>query len=143
MTERLAALCEGASGSDRELDCLIGVAIGQFFTEPNKGWPDRLDYYRRNVDGSVSMPGHGFDQMVPAYTASLDAAMTLVPWGWLKEREYRFGLEQDDWIEDRWCARFDQMCGGGGTILAVAATPALALCAASIRARAHTETNDG
>ncbi len=138
MTERLAALCEGASGPDRELDCLIGVAIGQFFTEPNKGWPDRLDYYRRNADGSVSMPGHGFDQMVPAYTASLDAAMTLIP------PSYRLGtLVELAGPEPRWAAKLFNRGKAGGLPASGAATPALALCVASLRARAHPETNDG
>lgn len=65
----------------RELDCLIGVAIGRFYAEPNRAWPELLDYVRRNADGSIIHPGYGGDQMVPRYTASIDEALTLVPEG--------------------------------------------------------------
>lgn len=63
---------EAASGPSRELDCAIGVAVGWFETAPNKGWPDQLDYI--DIRGEFrSYPGHGFDQLVPRFTASIDA----------------------------------------------------------------------
>ena len=72
----------------------------------------------------------------PAYTASLDAAMSLVPEGW----GFRFGelfWVKTDSGEIKSCAK-----GGVAEMLATdvlsigkAATPALALCAAAIRAR--------
>ena len=129
---------EGLDGSDRQVDAEIGLATGAFFTVPNKGWPDRLDYCRINGDGSQTFPGNGFDQLVPAYTASIDAAMTLVPegWGWnisqpnaralasglLKKRTPCSGEVQNG-CEDRYAV--------------AGATPALALCAAALRARTH------
>lgn len=68
----------------------------------------------------------GSNQPILAYTASLDAAMTLVPEGWFwtggRDREGRGAMavvSQDDCL-----------------VPAVAATPALALCAAALRARA-------
>lgn len=76
MTEKLSERVERLEGPDREIDCLIGVAVGWFVTEPNKGWPDRMDY----IDirgGTKSYPGGGFDQLVPKFSASLDAAMSL------------------------------------------------------------------
>ena len=72
---------EAATGADRELDALIGVAIGRFRAEPNKGWLDRLDYIEIRDDGVQCHPGNGFDQLVPHYTASIYAALTLVPEG--------------------------------------------------------------
>lgn len=133
----LAERCERAEGPDRELDCLIGVAIGRFFTQPNKGWPDRPDYCEHRRDDTTCFPGNGFDQLVPRYTASLDAAMTLVPEG------YRFSV--------------DNAFGDGGAVCGAvvnnavfaknakigdAATPALALAAAACRARHAMETKD-
>src|SRR5688572_19992568 len=99
---KLAARCEAAEGADRELDCLIGVAIGRFFTQPNKGWPERLDYCERREDGGEVHPGHGFDQLVPRFTASLDAAMTLLPEGWPCRNYYTHQLSNGGAIVHRW-----------------------------------------
>lgn len=119
----LAARCEAATGLDRELDCAIGVAIGRFFTEPNKGWPERLDYVERRGD-VANYPGHGFDQLVPRYTASLDAAMTLVPEG-TRLQYQNFG---DIGGRHMWLVSPNER-------FVSAAPPALALCAAALRAR--------
>lgn len=68
----------------------------------------------------------------PRYTASLDAAMCLAPDGWY------FGIFSNG---DAWCwpdKTLDLLKG----IQARAATPALALCAAALRARASQTTAD-
>ena len=115
----LAERCEQATGPDRELDYAIADSVLGTVKPP---------YRRGRCD---------------RYTASLDAAMSLVPEGWvmaaLCQREPWFcRLETDD---------FDSMTFGKGEdwiteitagqeAMATAATPALALCAASLRARA-------
>lgn len=95
----LAERCEAATGPDRELDKRIFLHAGDF--------------------------SEALREMPPAYTASLDAAMTLVPKGWY------------------W--RTDQGRNAGGAcfkadsheqIFTLADAPALALCAAALRARA-------
>ena len=80
MTDRAALLmdladrCEKAQGADRELDGAIASALG---------WTE--------VHGSVLAPrfqgGRPLGVMdwwdhVPAYTVSIDAALSLVPEGW-------------------------------------------------------------
>lgn len=135
----LAARCEAAEGPDRDIDGWIAVLIdpdrqtivdqkpGRFPREPIYG-PTRL--IMESIGGK-----DGADYIAaPEYTASLDAAMTLAPWDWLKERELRFSLEQDDWPKECWVGRFDQLGDGGHTILGTAETAALAICAASLRA---------
>jgi hypothetical protein len=98
----------------------------------------------RNLDNSIRLATNGgcaFDED-PAYTASLDAAMTLVPegWNWMagnrnqpKARAYvnngelHFeGVTAQRNPRLRWCE-------------VVAATPALALTAAALRARTAME----
>jgi hypothetical protein len=71
------------------------------------------------------------------YTASLDAAMTLV----VDDREYfsMFTLERDLRDGPKWTARLDthgDECGNGESIICVAATAPLALTALFLRARA-------
>lgn len=103
----LAARCEQATGPDRRLDRDISEAldIGPIYKLRGKigaSWPD--------------------------YTASLDAALTLVPEGW---RVRDFG----DW-EDRWLITLmNEDTGEEVKARADAGLPALALCAASLKAR--------
>lgn len=113
----LAARLEAAEGPDRELDAAISMAIGSVSRGalPCKGgWV---------VDGKPIA--------APKFTASLDAAMTLLPEGSL----WAFGS-----MEDGPFARVLWPNADGtytGNYLEVsAATPALALCAASLKARA-------
>ena len=111
--EELAERLERASGPDRELDAQIGrYAAAEFLGHV----PDA--------------PQYGCQP----FTASIDAAMSLVPEGWA----YKIGRNwcelwpmspevsdedwPDDWDDDR------QHFGK---------TPALALAAASLRARSH------
>ncbi len=64
-------------------------------------------------------------QFVPQWGTSLDAAVTLVPPEW--QRRWKVGIEDDDGPVARL----------GYTIAITAKTPALAICAASLRALAH------
>lgn len=69
-----------------------------------------------------------------AYTASIDAAMQLVPDGWRVAALAETVIEgSDPWNARLLEKRFD---GRGKSAQGDAATPALALCAAALRARA-------
>jgi hypothetical protein len=141
----LAARAEAAEGPDRELDALICIAAG--FAEGNTvafktGW----------CAGSETNP-HPVE--APAYTASIDAALTLLPEGWqvaALEQNWRTGLWRAQLIPvpsatliaafDRgetvgWNTADAPDSGTGGI-----ATPALALVAACLRARATQGEND-
>jgi len=116
----LALACESASGPDRTLDCAIYDAL---FIKPGK-WDTCY--------------------VAKCYTASLDEAMTLVAKTWriltINEQDF------DD--EKPWVVRIterDAEFGRAKVGSSIAATPALALTAAALRALAlkSGEGNDG
>ncbi|WP_116970797.1 hypothetical protein [Blastomonas sp. UPD001] len=106
--EELAARIERAEGPDRALDCLVHEVIG-------------------NVVDHVYAEMHSAEE-TPFYTASIDAAMQLVP----PDREWSIegytcsGVRPDHVRASAWVL---------GSPRVFAATPAIALCAAAIRAR--------
>ena len=108
----LAARCESATGPDRELDRDIAnaVGVGSFFASGNEAF---------------------------AFTTSIDAALTLVPDGWTFAN-----LSQGDrgnwWCELRKGFLTSYSSVAIGTQLN-STTPAFALCAAALRARAQIE----
>jgi hypothetical protein len=119
----LIARVEAATGADRELDAEISVAVGRHET-----------HIERRSDGTAKLlpwRGDGTGSGIVEcrrYTASLDAAVSLVPsgWDWSVNAScfgYVRGLPQagQDMDPEGWCRN--------------AATPALALCAAALRAR--------
>lgn len=119
----LAERCEAATGPDRELDALIAVALG--------AWPNTLEAEPSVTDdGEWSIierepDGRKIDRFSPeSVTASLDAATALVPEG------ADYAIERV--ANEHWCS----VDGPNGKRLpcAGAATPALALCAAALRA---------
>jgi len=68
--EALAVRCEAAVGGDRELDMEIAIAVG---------WhPPGVDPRLYRSDETNALYRH----RTPLYSASLDAAMTLVPEGY-------------------------------------------------------------
>lgn len=109
----LAARCEAATGPDRELDRAIELAI----------FPDRTD------------PCPTVELL--AYTASLDAAMTLVPEGGDDTLIFwRSGNDGDGGNPDAFKAEILVVTGfTSKSHKAVAATEALARSAAALRAR--------
>ncbi len=113
----LAERCEAATGADREIDAkLAGIFSHSVESDDGDFWWGAHD----------SLPVR-----VPAFTASLDAALTLVPEGW-------------QWVVSQQLGQPFAGCGGsptGGWLAwhVDAATPALALCAAALRARAAME----
>jgi hypothetical protein len=106
-----------ATGPERRID----AAICRIIDLPKCEYPDCLpDVMVRILDRVES---GGDDPEVPAYTGSLDAALTLLPEGWEWELS---------WIYGRACAKL------GDPLLSIdcdGSTPALALVAACLKAR--------
>jgi hypothetical protein len=113
---KLAERCEAASGPDRELDREIALTFGH-------PWDYAADWGPRGHDRPTAFP----------YTASIDAAMTLVPEG---PGRGCFAMSRDRFKRTHcsvWTdAEFNRK------VISAGATPALALCAAALRARATT-----
>ena len=117
----LAERCEKATGPDYALECEIWDAIypgerdGRFRKLTEEGpYKGRLGPAERD----------GYVKPLRAFTASLDAALTLVPEGF-------------DWIIGRTNSGLTihaEVGGQGGEFQRFANTPALALCAAALRA---------
>ncbi len=107
----LADRVEALSGPDREVDCLIADAVLG---------PVRKPYVRGHCE---------------KYTASLDAAMSLVPDGctWGLTTSQRQGTLAEVYREDANGLTYGRQPSGR------AALPAPALCAAALRARASQE----
>ena len=113
----LAERCEAATGPDREIDHDVAVAVGA---------------QARN--GSINIAAY--------YTASIDAAMMLVPEWWAIERWQIWpGQPSALRIVETHLGDDGQRWHGGKdrTLSAQATTPALAIAAAAIRARAAQE----
>lgn len=119
---KLAERCEQATGPDRELDALIFAALNPTRL-PAKNIPNTFVDGERFV-GTVYITKH--TRSVPRYTASLDAAMTLVPEGldWFRERG---ALVPFIISVDGPTCRYISECDN---------SLILALCAAALRARA-------
>lgn len=122
---------EAASGGSAELDAAI---------------------FWRDADKDV---GLAMISGIPPYSTSIDAAMTLVPEGWMFGIE-RAGSYDGSPKDEAWCwpyeSNFDPDWQNGQQgyrdapdgARGFAATPALALCAAALKARAYLkETNNG
>jgi hypothetical protein len=125
----LAERCEQATGPDRELDCAIAHALGWKQYE----FADENDYVERGWHKPESRFPVG---SLPRWTASLDAALTLVP--------HPAWIRMDEWPSD--------FCHGPvasiqpirdpqvGLHVATGSSLALALVAAALRARAAQES---
>jgi hypothetical protein len=128
----LADRCEQATAPDRELDAAIARAIGfgcvaQDHQAPGDHWTAWKGKQFRS----------GPWEPLKLYTASLDAAMTLVPEGHRLVR-----LAEEEGVTERpWHIRLVEREGRFGRLgyLGDANTPALAICAATLRARAAQE----
>jgi hypothetical protein len=82
----LAKRCETASAPDRRLDCEIEAAIGKLKGEFRVVEPPFYDP-ERYFSGQEGVDWIGYDllNVGPHHTASLDAALTLVPKGQIAE----------------------------------------------------------
>lgn len=113
----MAAMAEQASGPDRELDCLIAVAVG------------------RDIGRSRGALG---DRRAPAYTACLIAAKSLTPDGWfIRVTQVRFGM----WRVELW--RGDKSVLTPPDVEAIASSEERARVAANLRALAAQEDHHG
>ena len=119
----LAERVEAATAGDRELDAEIAVAAGGFRrTSKSVLSKGQWDY---------ACEGDSYFIAWPAYTASLDAAMSLVPSGCAWSVEAILSLPEPFHAvvsDGLWLSR--------STTPSIAATPALALTAACLRSRA-------
>lgn len=133
MTAYLIARIEAATEGSRELDCVIAVASGEFFIKGEICGEPAYCYI--DSDEVLHMPGNGGGAaMVPNYSESVDAALTLVPEGW--SHGYRLTTANDDLgsLVEAWVRTKGRMWHG-----VTHSTPALALCAAALRARSEKE----
>lgn len=128
----LAERVEAAEGPDRELD--REIAREQVY------WILHGMGEEKAAEIADAMAGARLDADLDAYTASLDAALTLVPEGWPVFHLFNCHLGPDRWI---WEADLAPQRSYANILRGQAATPALALCAASLRARASLEASDG
>jgi hypothetical protein len=121
----LAERCEQATGPDCELNREVAQAAG--WRKGGKVWALGSSLQGWAPPGA---PSKDLRLDVPHYTASLDAAMTLVPEGW-----YLGDLTQcnEDDVPQACLTEIDEPCRDAG---ASASTLALSLCAAALRARA-------
>lgn len=112
-----------AIGPDRELDAAIAEALSLIpqthERAMNHGRPQAYYWHKHNHKGDYWTP--------PAYTASIDAALTLVPKGW--------GVVVRRWADGtgRGVAHCYPPEGSGD--YCHGATPALAICIAALRAK--------
>jgi len=125
----LAERIERLNGPCREMDAEIAVLAlgmerdGDYFFGKDEDFVLERDYY--SLDGTA--------RELPHYTSSLDAAMTLVPEGMM------FTVSLHDHGQGA-ASIFKRDANGSRETackLCVASTPALALCAAALRAN-HT-----
>lgn len=126
----LASRVEDVSGPDRELDAEIGLCLGLKVERVTIG----PDHRREEIVTTGRKAGDHAPTSRPIsrYTASLDAALTLVPGGC----SWRVGVSSEPRKAILGGSAAEVMQGCFGKLLAQTggATPALALCAASLRA---------
>jgi len=137
--EELALACERATGPDRELDvrirCAIFAPAGAYVEQSqiNGAWC----VYEIGFSGkprSWESRGLSQEQRLGSFTASLDAAMTLVPEGYWWTVGHVMGPQM--LTRDLFWATCHSREAQWPYERPTAATPALALCAANLRARA-------
>jgi hypothetical protein len=130
----LIARLEAATGEDVNIDFALQDAVYGRNSRVFPAYVDPRSYAVPDGNGGwvrVMRPSGiaaTYDRYVPRYTASLDAALTLVPEGWewtVRGRPHGDGLAS---IGRAW---------ESGSDTVIAATPALALCIAALRARAN------
>ena len=129
---------EAAEGADRELNWLIAEALGEIPYHVIQG-PVGIPYGWFRGEGEWSLKCikasdvySGVESWSPKpYTASIDAALTLVPEGydWSLDSFYDGQGRPHAWV-----------CKDGPFYIAIAATPALALCAAALKAHIERTT---
>ena len=122
----LASRVEAGEGPDRELDAAIWLHLPE---QEGHAWKHGGDRYKH----AHQIAGCGF---VPAYTGSLDAAMSLVSKG-VGDDFLRADLTRTYQGEGR-CVLLDTLSGDDW--YGEARTLPVAICVAALRARAHQGT---
>lgn len=138
MTDRskllaLAEAVEKLTGPDRETDARIAHAIKWRWDDWAEGDLCIESYTVEAVIDRSQNSHNSIWQHLPRFTGSMDAAMTLVPEGW-----QTLGVEQShDGAE--WIWRLYPAYRSDSAVFGQSTTPALALTAACLRARAQAE----
>lgn len=125
----LAERVEAAKGPDLALDCEIWETFGLVPEYECRSWCRQ--------DGRTDLTREMYVRAwAPAFTASLDAALTLVPKGWRLTRLSDTTETLAEWQLGPWLAQLTRAEPFGLAGTEHGSTPALALVAASLRARA-------
>lgn len=138
---KLAARVEALQGPCREVDAEIALAVGWVCENGRLWWPPHIVAQARRAKRSKWGFGAQPDPMPPTYTASLDAAATLLPDNENLSWQIESGCGSDKgtlakmWSE----SSSEEML----PIRITASTPAIAICAAALRARAAIADADG
>lgn len=125
----LAARVEAMDGPSREVDVLIGIATDWKHRHAPCSMSELANLMSAEEMARDAESHQSILKELPRYTASLDAAMQLVP------PEYGF---QVDGYGDHWWASLSEDEGFNANCR----TPALTLTAAALRARAMMEPQD-
>ena len=125
----LAARVEQAQGPDREIELAIFRLLNPQYAGPE--WKPYAGGLRHVNDGSDARTPPDPRTAAPRWTASLDAALTLVPEGW------RWAVHGGPWTRGPHATLLAPTYVSKSDQTADAATPALALIAAALRARAE------
>lgn len=138
----LAERCEKAAGPDRSLDLEILTAITGKQWRYSQAWENNTDLvFEERADDAIEImdPFNEFPEirMVPKFTASLDAALKLVPNGWGFKADCGLGWGNSFTVGHVGENRLYDWPDSYGR----AATPPLALCSAALRARASLPIN--
>ena len=129
----LIARLEAATGPDRELDARLHAVR-------NPTWRSTLAFFRwaaiqPNGQMTDTTAWRFMQEKAPPYTSSIDSALTLVPEGWGWKAESNLGFGHTVTVGHVGANKLYDRPEGWGE----AATPALALCIASLKARASQE----
>ena len=146
----LAARLEAAEGPDRELDVLIAIATDWRWDDWEDGEPRFAALAEKHgMDWAIHTASGGMSiwRNLPAFSASLDSAMSLVPDAprrLIEQQTFKSGAEAEperSWVRiDLTSTSLNNARGE-----ARAATLELALCSAALKARAtlaSTESRD-
>lgn len=120
--------CERATGADRRLDLAIAKV------RPKHPVPDHASY-DHSLDGGKNAWSGGFGMGVPAYTASLDDALTLKPDNCGYVLHQPLGKKPSVALQIGFEGYSGPTTADGWTDYSLGATPALALCAAALKVR--------
>ncbi len=132
---------EKATGPDRELDVLIGYAIDLMGDDKHLSFRTSFDTCGMEMMLRMAESYQNIWRTeLPRYTASIEAAMTLVPHDW------RIYAIQEEYIVPRgnWFAGLDHRTAHHkyGSMIGKSSTPAIAICIAALKAHSVREPSD-